>query len=410
MYILQIGSENMLFLGLLYEKQRENEILKLSKAGLSNAVNKFQWNVIDGLNENMDKPLEVINLLPVGTYPKSYKRLFLMTKKWNYESMINNIEIGTINIHFIKQFIRYKKVKKEIHNRMKLKDIDNILIYSTYLPFLKAINKLSNNVKVTLIVTDLPEFYDLAKVSLLKRILRRLNNIKVYRYLSRVDKFVLLTEEMKVPLNVGNRPYVVVEGLVNNKDIHCSYKESLMNDNNKKVILYTGTLHYKFGIENLLEAFLKIESKNYELWLCGSGEAENKIKQLSKKDIRIKFFGYLTASEIEKLQQRCTVLINPRQNEGEYTKYSFPSKTMEYMLSGKPVIMYKLDGIPDEYDDYLFYINGNKPEDLAEKIIEVCEKSEEEINQFGEKACKFVIENKNSRVQAQKILKVLDQK
>lgn len=33
-----------------------------------------------------------------------------------------------------------------------------ILIYSTYLPFLRAIRKLKSDVKITLIVTDLPDF------------------------------------------------------------------------------------------------------------------------------------------------------------------------------------------------------------------------------------------------------------
>ena len=38
--------------------------------------------------------------------------------------------------------------------------------------------------------------------------------------------------------------------------------------------------------------------------------------------------------------------VNPRQNNEEFTKYSFPSKTMEYLASGVPVVAYKLDGIP----------------------------------------------------------------
>lgn len=396
----------MLFLGCLFRKEQENEILKLSNIGIANAGNIFQWNLINGLDKLTT--VDIINVLPVGTYPKKYKKLFLKTEKWGKKNSQNNLEIGSINIPVLKQFIRYKKIQIEIKSRIIKRDkIDNIIIYSTYLPFLKAIYKLDKKTKITLIVTDLPEFYDLVKVGIIEKILRKINNKRIYQYLSRVDSFVLLTELMKIPLKVGNRPYVVVEGLVDNESIDENNSNMCNQEPNKKVILYTGALHYQFGIKNLLEAFKKIDDSDYELWICGAGEVEQEIKQLSIQDKRIKFYGYLTKQEVNKLQQQATVLINPRPDEGEYTKYSFPSKTMEYMLSEKPVIMYKLDGIPDEYDNYLYYINGNKPEDIAAKIIEVCEKNQEERNKFGEKARKFVIENKNSIVQAEKILKMI---
>lgn len=99
--------------------------------------------------------------------------------------------------------------------------------------------------------------------------------------------------------------------------------------------------------------------------------------------------------------------MNPRTNDGEYTKYSFPSKTMEYLLSGKLVLMYKLDGVQDEYDQCLYYINGNDPKDIAHRIMEVCEKSQSKLDDFGEKAKQFVLENKNSVVQAKKIIDMI---
>jgi hypothetical protein len=43
------------------------------------------------------------------------------------------------------------------------------------------------------------------------------------------------------------------------------------------------------------------------------------------------------------------------------------------MLSGRPVLVYKLDGISDEYDQYLYYINGNQLKDMANSIINIYE-------------------------------------
>ena len=66
--------------------------------------------------------------------------------------------------------------------------------------------------------------------------------------------------------------------------------------------------------------------------------------------------GQVSLNEARALQKTADVLVNPRLNEGEYTKYSFPSKTMEYLSTGRPVVCYKLDGIPDEYDKHLMEV------------------------------------------------------
>ena len=382
------------------------KILELSNSGVSNAANTFQWNLLNGLNNTTS--IDIINILPVGTYPKHYKRLFLKTNKWMWKENKDNLEIGAINIPGLKQYLIYKKVKKEIKTRLSnSKRVSNIVIYSTYLPFLKAVYKLDRRVKITLIVTDLPEFYDLSKVGILRKILRKIYNYFIYKYLSRIDSFVLLTEQMKKPLKVGERQYIVVEGIADTENIDESNDNLFYKKNDTKIILYTGTLHYQYGIKSLLEAFMLIKNNDYELWICGSGEAEDEIKKLLFEDKRIKFFGFLAKDEVKKLQQKATVLVNPRPNEGEYTKYSFPSKTMEYMTSGKPVIMYKLDGIPDEYDEYLYYFNGTSPENIATKILEVCEQSEQELILFGQKAKHFVADNKNEIIQAKRILNMI---
>jgi glycosyltransferase involved in cell wall biosynthesis len=397
----------MIFIGSIYQKAYENEILKFSNVGLANADNTLQYNIIGGIEENLNETLKIINVPNIGSYPKLYKKIILKSTGWKHRELSNDTQVGTFNLPILKHIIIYRKLKKTIINELKygIKH-ENIIIYSTYLPFLKAIYKLNENYKVTLIVTDLPELYNNAKVNFIKNIFLKLSYKMVYKNISRVDSFVLLTEQMKDPLKVGNRPYVIIEGMVNHQTT-IDDKEKDYNCYNKKIILYTGGLHYSYGIKNLLEAFKLISYKDYELWICGSGEAESEIVNLSKNDRRIKFYGYLSKEEVEKLQKQSTILINPRTNDGEYNKYSFPSKTMEYMLTGKPVVMYKLDGIPDEYDEYLYYINGNKAVDIASKIIEICGKSEEERNKVGEKVRKFVMERKNNVVQAEKIMKMI---
>ena len=104
------------------------------------------------------------------------------------------------------------------------------------------------------------------------------------------------------------------------------------------------------------------------------------------------------------LQKNAVVLINPRQNNEEFTKYSFPSKNLEYLSSGVPLIAYKLDGIPNEYDDYIIYPENDSVYSLSDTITNICNLTKEERKAIGLKAKKFVLENKNNKVQAKKII------
>jgi glycosyltransferase involved in cell wall biosynthesis len=82
---------------------------------------------------------------------------------------------------------------------------------------------------------------------------------------------------------------------------------------------------------------------------------------------------------------------------------------MEYMASGKPVVMYKLDGIPDEYDKYLNYVTGSTSESLSNTIKYVLENLDE-ANQKASAARTFILKNKNSKKQVEKILDFLGNK
>ena len=398
----------MIFLGTLFNINDELELLRKSTSGLQNQANSFQWALINGFDTVLKKPIDILNVLPVGTYPKYYSDFLLKSCLWSHSHGAEDKELGSVNIPVLKQvtrsFFLNRELKKWIERNSCEKDL-HIVVYSSYLPFLSAVKNLSSTVKITLIVTDIPEYDDLTRSqNVLKRKMREINNRLIHKFLQRIDYFVILTEQMKKPLDINRRPYIVIEGVIDEK-AYSNQEE--MFENHNKIVLYTGSLTYKLGIMNLIDSFSLIENDNYELWICGTGECEIEIKERVNQDDRIIYYGYVEKQRVYELQQKASVLVNTRTNEDEYTKFSFPSKTMEYMASGKPVIMYKLYGIPCEYDEFLYYFSENSPKHIAEKILEICEKSELERKVFGEKARAFVLEKKNSIVQAEKIINMI---
>ena len=168
--------------------------------------------------------------------------------------------------------------------------------------------------------------------------------------------------------------------------------------------LYTGRLNRRYGIELLLQAMKELPDPDIELWLCGSGEMEEEIRTYAAQDSRIRFFGFLPHEEAMQLQKQATVLVNPRTNQGEYTKYSFPSKTMEYMASGRPVMMFRLDGIPGEYDPFLTYIPEESAASIRNTVESLRELSPSELDAMGARGRDFVLKNKNRNVQMHRVL------
>lgn len=400
----------VLFLGGVFSNVMEPGIINNTKSGaVQYAANKFQWSLIDGLSNIEDIDLEILSAPFVGTFPKEYKNIYINSHNEIIENEIKSSYVSFINIWGIRNYFRKASLIKKIADFVKLEsEKKTIIVYSPHTPFLEAAvyaKSKDPRIKICLIVPDLPQFMNLnEKKTVAYKLLKKID-VKIFRKLSRkVDSFVLITEHMKDMLGVDNRPYLVVEGVIED------HLEILHNkkENTLKSVVYTGTLNKKFGIINLIKAFSKIETNNVVLKICGRGDASKEVIEYSKRDSRIIYLGQLNNEEAIKLQQEATLLVNPRPNNEDFTKYSFPFKTMEYLISGNPVLAFKLDGIPDEYDEILFYFENEDIDSMKSKMCEILNLSDEDRNEIGMKARRFIINNKSPKAVALKIFEMLE--
>lgn len=400
---------NILFIGGLYPKERESEINENILVNYQFAANNLQWGLVEGLSFYF-KNMSIITAPTVGSYPKGYKNIYISALTF-YNEFIpesKNISVGYINLPFVSLGSKYLSIKKEINKW--LKDNSNtkthIVVYSPHTPFLKPAieaKRKYKNIEVTLIVPDLPNFMS-DNNNVVYKLLKKIDNTQLANCIKQVDSFVLLSKFMKEPLKVNARKWVLVEGIFqNNKEITFN-----QNKTKEKVILYTGALTKKDGIFTLIEAFKKIVDINYRLWLRGNGSILPDVLKIIEDDKRIQWIDKLTRVDLIKLQQKATVLINPMPTNDKSAKYFFPSKMMDYLASGTPTITTKLPGIPEEYFKYCFVAEKDDAEGLKAKITEVCEKPQIELDEFGTKARKFIIENKNPIKQVEKIFKMLN--
>lgn len=395
-----------LFLGGLFPKEKEEEIFRSSIGPMQNAANAFQWNIINGFDQNLITPIKILNSLYIGAYPQRYKKMFIPTYTFQHVKGAVDLNVGFCNLTIYKAYSRVhtlgKEVKKWIKNTNGKKYIFAYAMTDAMVYALHTAKKIDPSVITCLFVPDLPEYMNLGrKTCFMYRLAKSIDIKRQNAKLSSIDMFVYLTKQMNHRINAKH--YTVIEGIAND-----AFKEMKIETRLEKTILYTGVLNEKYGAKNLIDAFMKIQDPEYRLILCGFGELVAYIQEAQKKDKRIDFRGMVMHKEALSLQMQATVLVNPRQNNEEFTKYSFPSKNLEYLASGAPVIAYKLDGIPDEYDEYFCYVADNSLETLKNKIEEICSLSTEERNAIGQKSREFVLKEKGSAMQIRKVLDVIE--
>lgn len=403
---------NILFIGGLFPKETEIEILNNSKGNIDNAANNLQWELVKGLEENLKGGLTLFNSLFIGSYPMRFRqwkiRQYDFSENLTYSRGRN---IGFLNITGIKQVDRYVKLKPLVSQWIKSNNGANsiIIAYSmtpTFTRILEYSKKIDPWITTCLIVPDLPEYMNLSEKKNKAQIyFENYEHNSVKRSMEYIDCYVLLTELMAQALNI-DKPHVVVEG-ISNSSVSLNRLVVRNSSANDKTIVYTGSLYKRFGVVELIDAFNQTHADDYKLILCGAGDAEDYIVHECKKNPNIVYKGMVSRQEVMDIQKQATFLVNPRNNNDEYTKYSFPSKIMEYMSSGRPVLAFKLDGMPDIYKDYLYMIDGEK-ESLYKKLLEVMNKSEEELKEKGREAQRFVITEKNNIKQTKKIIDMLD--
>lgn len=394
----------VLFVGLLYNPNKEEEYISHSNVGISVASNLYQWNMIRGLIGN-GVDVDVIGSVPYGNYPKLSD--VIVEKDAIYEmDGVNLTQIGFINYYFIKHIIRERKLKKYIRKWMD-KDKNEkyvIMFYDLQKTFLNVMLWLKRfeNVRTCLIVPDLVGH--LRNDMGLRGMKAKINNYwgdKIMESATNADSYVFLTKQMNDILNTNNKPYIVIDGIVNDE------KDVEINIPDKKVIMYAGNLSSQYRIPYLLSEFEKSKHDNLELWLCGKGDAEDDIIAASKRDKRIKYLGFLSKEQLATVEREVAFYINPRVNNGEYTKYSFPSKNLEYLLAGKPVIAYKLDGMSDEYDDIFMYINESD-DSLNEVLEKIANMNNNEIISLAKKGQRFVKGHNGSMIQGKKTVEMIE--
>ena len=350
---------------------------------------------------------DTINSSRVPPYP-IFKKKRISSFKWVYPSGATGVSVGYLNYKYVNRLFKKRSVVKEAKawaRANKGEDV-TVFVYQMHTPFMAAataVKRIIPNAKIVLIVADLPQYMDM-NMSFVKKLFKKFDWLRIKKLMKKTDKYVLYSKHMADFLKLKDDSWIVMEG---SYDASLMADEGIKKDDDKISIMYSGALNLRYGIVELLDAFDMLP-ENYELWLTGNGNAVSLINERAERDSRIKYLGYLpTRKDLLNKQREATMLISTRDPSEPASTYCFPSKMFEYMVSGNPVLSTRINGIPEEYYDYVVPLDSLDVDYLKKEIEKIGKMTKEQRSTIGSKAKEFVLYEKNCNAQMKKVIKFI---
>lgn len=260
-------------------------------------------------------------------------------------------------------------------------------------------------IKVVLYILDVPEFMNLAGDTGLRQLLKKIDRYIINKYIYNFDKYIVVSEYINSRLHIDLQKSILIEGMYDDEPIVVGGDER--NSLLKKRIMYAGTLRDERSIKTIIDAFLQanIHDVIFDIYGFATPKFSQDLILISQQHPNIQYHGFCkNRGELLKKEMNADLLLMLRDPCLEYTKYSFPSKLFEFMASGTPVLVSKLDGINDEYYNYLFVVENFNASEIANCLNRIFKMPHNELKAFGEKAQEFIKQHKTAKVQVKKIL------
>lgn len=392
-------------LALLYIGSFAPDQPKYHNAGSSTAGNLFQLNWLRALRRSSFPALDVLTYFPVASFPK-YPRLFVRGQKVELEDgqvvrSLPHLNFGALKILTLGIAAAWRTFWWGIRNRQKRRVVIcyNLnappglpiawvcrLLRMEWIPFLCDVNVPGE------VVVD----------SFLKRIEFSMQK----RLIPRADRLIVVNQALVHDFAPGHEA-IRIEGGVR-EDLLRRF-EAFEADTSKAFhIVFAGRLTELNGIDLLLEALSRTPREDLTVSIAGEGPWESKIRQAADRDPRIRFFGLISHEEVVELYRSASLLVNLRRTGGQNHRYVFPSKVVECLATGRPLLTTCTGHVREEYGDFVFTLESETPEALASAIEEIAAMSPQVREAKGKRAQDYVRCHKTWEGQARRFAAYLE--
>lgn len=365
----------------------------------------FDRNVAIGLSNYTN--VQGISLYPIPSWPK-FKHLLEKSGQFQLKDFDCYIP-GMIDLPIFKEISYYFGAKRCIKKHLRTNPNGIIVISGLYRSLLRPAEYLKRKygLKICAIVPDVPELMITYRkdYSKLRGYLNRIDVEKSQKYRSSIDGFVFLSKYMDAQVNLLNKPSIIVDGLT---DI--SLFPDIVEKSADKFILYAGKVSSTFGVDKLVKAYLKSDlCERVKLRICGDGDYAGELREISAHHPSIQYVGVVSHKDVLQMEVQASLLIDPRPSEMEIVKMSFPSKIIEYMASGTPVLTTNLPCFSEVYREYQYRIDDESVEGMKDTLEAVFSLTDLERENQGKRAKQFILDNKTIDKQCEEMFEFLKQ-
>jgi glycosyltransferase involved in cell wall biosynthesis len=389
---------NIYFINTLLPDRTFHYLFEKHNVKITSAQHFFS-HLANGLAELNGTNLSVHSILPINS---TDQRKILWSFPTVTERGIRFKHIPSLNLPLLNDLFKFIYVFIHVLFQRFDRTVNNVVLVD-YLRFTVNLAVILacrvRRIPIITVVTDLPGVGATSPSFKSSYINRVIFNLKY-------DYYVCLTKELEKRVNFHGKPSLIMEGLVDN------YSAGIVNRKKDKyperTIVYAGALHEEYGLVNLIKGFSMLSDPNLRLWFYGVGPFLPELLILASANSRVEYMGVVPREELLPLLMKATLLVNPRPSHDDYTRFTFPSKNMEYMATGTPLVTCRLPGIPKDHEPYVYFFDDETAMGIAESLRLILVKNDDDLHVFGERCKQFVIREKNNVLQAKRILDLVE--
>lgn len=342
-------------IGFALPSERYTEIASTDR-GMLAQTQTFGISLLKALRAGEAKCVQVSSA-PVTDFPNNSRLLFASDS--GVEDGVVFCELGFVNLTLLKHVTRLVAAIWRGLPVLRVQGIQYLLVHGLHSSWLLAGLAISHalDIPAVVVMTDppsLPHAFDTS----LSRALKHVDVALVRRLLRWFSGTIVLTKALATDFAPG-LPSMVLSGIApDTPDTKVDGARPLpgrhvREDPTAPRVVYAGGVSEEYGVGNLLEA-KRLSSQGFHLAVYGKGPIVDAVKRAAANDSDIEYGGFLDQRELQRAYEQADLLVNVRSPDQEFTKYSFPSKLIEYMLSGRPTLTTELPGIPENYYDYVY--------------------------------------------------------
>lgn len=345
-----------------------------------------------GAMQDAGASIHTIGTLPVAAYPRN-RAFFPGSSRASGET------IPLFNLPGLRMVWRAGASFRRL--LPALSKADAVLVYSLHTPLLIAAVTAARikGVRLGVIIPDLPLYMNSGHSGTLRGWLKSLDNRLLKWLAGQADVVFPITAKIASEwLNRTSR-FMVVEGV----SPMSMQPFAAPKEGRRPSFLYAGNFSH---ILKCVAMFSK-SAASADLVLVGDGPEREALEALARQDARIAVREFMKPERLQLEVESADFLINLRDTGWPGGRYSFPSKLVEYIRQGKPVVSTRLDGIPREYFDYFLPLDDGDDAGFSRSIGAAIATSAEQLEAAVSGAQAMLRETKSSAVVGRRMIEAL---